>query len=84
MVMVLQKVALLVLLFNNAGQMIGTLTGGGASCTNRTSPDAYGKMSYHWTSNGSSSAYRLKDWLDQIIQALYLWLVLLHLVQLIL
>ena len=51
-------------LFNNNGLIIGSLTGGGASCTNRTSPDAYGKMSYHWTGNGNSAAYRLKDWLD--------------------
>ncbi len=51
-------------LFNSAGRIIGTLTGGGSSCSNRTAPDSYGKMSYHWTSNGANSTLRLSDWLD--------------------
>ncbi|MDG1735169.1 MAG: GEVED domain-containing protein [Crocinitomicaceae bacterium] len=51
-------------LFNNSGLIIGTLTGGSSFCTNQTSPDLYGKMSYHWTSNGSANNEKLKPWLD--------------------
>ena len=53
-------------LFNNNGQIIGTLTGGSSYCTNQTSPDLYGKMSFHWTSNGTPNDERLKPWLDPI------------------
>ncbi len=40
-------------LFNNQGQIVGTLTGGGSYCFDVPNPssDAYGKMSYHWASN---------------------------------
>lgn len=52
-------------LFNNSqGYIIGTLTGGGSFCNSPTSPDYYGKMSYHWTSNGTTSVKQLKPWLD--------------------
>ena len=52
-------------LFNNSqGYLIGTLTGGSSSCNSPTSPDFYGKMSYHWTSNGTANNLRLKPWLD--------------------
>jgi hypothetical protein len=52
-------------LFNNSqGYIIGTETGGGSFCTSLTSPDYYGKMSYHWTSNGTTSVKQLKPWLD--------------------
>ncbi len=52
-------------LFNNSqGYIIGTLTGGGSFCTALNSPDQYGKMSYHWTSNGTTQAKQLKPWLD--------------------
>jgi hypothetical protein len=51
-------------LFNNSGQIVGTLTGGSSYCNTPTSPDLYGKMSYHWTSNGSANDERLKPWLD--------------------
>lgn len=52
-------------LFNNSqGYVIGTLTGGGSFCTAQTSPDMYGKIAYHWTSNGTTSAKQLKPWLD--------------------
>lgn len=49
-------------LFNNSGQIVGTLTGGGSYCSQvpNPSPDAYGKMSYHWASNPGDD---LKDWL---------------------
>lgn len=51
-------------IFNANSRIIGTLTGGGSYCTATGSPDSYGKMSYHWQSNGTTAAYRLKDWLD--------------------
>lgn len=53
-------------LFNSAGRQIGTLTGGGSYCTALTSPDSYGKVSYHWTSNGTASQNRLKTYLDPL------------------
>ncbi len=50
-------------LFDNQGRIVGTLTGGGSYCSQvpNPSPDAYGKMSYHWQSNPGDD---LKDWLD--------------------
>jgi len=50
-------------IFNSAGRVLGTLTGGSSSCS---TPywDLYGKFSYHWQSNGGSSAYQLEPWLD--------------------
>lgn len=51
-------------LFNNSGLLVGTLTGGGSFCTATSSPDAYGKFSYHWDQNGTTADRRLKNWLD--------------------
>ncbi|MDD4216215.1 MAG: trypsin-like serine protease, partial [Bacteroidales bacterium] len=51
-------------LFNTSGYQIGTLTGGSSSCTSQTLTDVYGRFSYHWISNGGTSAYQLKPWLD--------------------
>ncbi|MEY4521736.1 MAG: hypothetical protein RIT10_921 [Bacteroidota bacterium] len=52
-------------IFNNSdGRIIGTLTGGSSYCNALTSPDLYGKMSFHWTSNGTQSMYQLKPFLD--------------------
>jgi len=54
-------------IFNHNGgnsRIVGTLTGGGSFCTATNSPDAYGKMSYHWTSNGTPTNERLKTFLD--------------------
>ena len=50
--------------FNSSGRVLGTLTGGSSSCNNPYWSDLYGKFSYHWQSNGGSSAYQLKPWLD--------------------
>jgi PKD repeat protein len=51
--------------FNNSqGYIVGTLTGGSSFCTALSSPDFYGKMSYHWTSNGTATNRQLKPWLD--------------------
>lgn len=51
-------------LFNNSGLIVGTLTGGSSFCTSPNNPDSYGKMSYHWTSNGAAANRQLKAWLD--------------------
>ena len=59
----------------NAGssRIIGTLSGGLSCCVSNgcggggsgpTQPDLYGKVSYHWTSDGSANNQRLKPWLD--------------------
>lgn len=58
-------------LFNTSGQIVGTLTGGGSYCNSvqpngQNQSDSYGKMSYHWTTNGSTSSTQLKPWLDPI------------------
>jgi hypothetical protein len=46
-------------------QVIGFLSGGGASCETPAQPDCYGKLSVAWN-NAGSSATRLSDWLDPI------------------
>ena len=51
-------------IFDNTGQMVGTLTGGSASCNNLTAPDYYGKFSFHWSSNGSPGGAQLRPYLD--------------------
>lgn len=51
-------------LFDQNGRLVGTLTGGAATCSNTLSPDEYGKFSYHWTSNGTGANRQLKGWLD--------------------
>ncbi|MBI1835881.1 MAG: T9SS type A sorting domain-containing protein [Flavobacteriia bacterium] len=47
-----------------SSRIIGTLSGGSSYCTATTSPDLYGKVSYHWTSDGSTSTVQLKPFLD--------------------
>ncbi|MFN5912574.1 MAG: GEVED domain-containing protein, partial [Bacteroidota bacterium] len=51
---------------SNSGNSVimGTLTGGGSFCNAQSSPDYYGKMSYHWTSNGTPANEQLKTYLD--------------------
>ncbi|MCF8229439.1 MAG: T9SS type A sorting domain-containing protein [Bacteroidales bacterium] len=52
-------------LFNQNHHVVGDLTGGYASSSCESpSPAFYGKFSYSWDQNGSTAAYRLKDWLD--------------------
>jgi hypothetical protein len=53
-------------IYNEQGLLIGTLTGGDASCSLADAPDWYGKFSYHWESNGNDSATMLKYWLDPL------------------
>lgn len=50
-------------------RIIGTLTGGSSYCNSvqpggQDDPDLYGKMSFHWTSNGTPTNERLKTYLD--------------------
>ena len=53
-------------LFHTNGLLMGTLTGGQASCdsTGLTQPDYYGKFSFHWDQNGLADTLRLKPFLD--------------------
>jgi hypothetical protein len=59
-------------LFDNSGLIIGSLTGGYASCepdgggagTGPDQPDYYGKFSYSWDQNGNEPDKQLKYWLD--------------------
>lgn len=51
-------------IFNANGEVVGTLTGGSSFCTSPTSPDLYGKFSYHWDQNGAANNRRLEPWLD--------------------
>ena len=64
-------------IYSQNGYLIGTLTGGWASCSNLNAEDYYGKFDYHWDKNGTSPDTQLKTWLDpdntgiQIIQGIY-------------
>ena len=53
-------------LFNNAGRVIGTLSGGSSKCGGPYTGDLYGKFSIHWQNavNGTGNAFELKHWLD--------------------
>lgn len=53
-------------IFNQEGHLIGTLTGGQASCSDNglTAPDYYGKFSHHWDQNGEAEDQQLMPWLD--------------------
>ena len=54
-------------LFNSNGLVVGTLTGGRSECTyDPTAREYYGKMSYHWTSAGTTDNKRLQPWLDPV------------------
>lgn len=51
-------------LFDQNHRIIGQLWGGGASCTNLSSPDYYGRVHSSWEPTGSNSTNQLKFWLD--------------------
>lgn len=51
-------------IFDKNGYLIGTLTGGQASCAALLAPDYYGKFSVHWQNNGNESDEQLAPWLD--------------------
>jgi hypothetical protein len=50
----------------NNGLVLGTLTGGAASCNNRNAPDYYGMFWHQWDGNGSTANRQLKPWLDPL------------------
>lgn len=45
-------------------RIVGTLTGGGASCSNQSAPDVYGRFDIHWEDNGTTDVDQLAPWLD--------------------
>jgi len=51
-------------LFDQDKRIIGQLWGGGASCSNLSSPDYYGRVYNSWNPTGSSNAEQLEHWLD--------------------
>ncbi len=51
-------------IFNSSGLLMGTLTGGGSSCSTPDEYDVYGKFYYHWDKNGTTFGTQLKSWLD--------------------
>ena len=52
-------------LFDQNKRIIGTLTGGSSFCTSPSSPDYYGKLSYHWDGpNPIPAAEKLQAFLD--------------------
>ena len=52
-------------LYDVNGLLIGTLTGGAATCTDKNLPEFFGKFSEHYTPSGATkSSERLIDWLD--------------------
>ncbi|MDR2009655.1 MAG: choice-of-anchor J domain-containing protein [Bacteroidales bacterium] len=53
-------------IFDNEGYIIGTLSGGSSYCNQTSGSDLYGKISYHWDSNGTTDTLQLKPWLDPI------------------
>jgi type IX secretion system substrate protein/trypsin len=53
-------------IFNTEGNVVGSLTGGGASCTFENEPDYYGKLSYSWESTKGDSVSNLSYWLDPL------------------
>lgn len=57
-------------LFDANGLLIGTLTGGAATCENKTLEDYFGKFSEHFNPTGASlPSQRLLDWLDADLTA---------------
>lgn len=58
-------------MFNANKHIVGKLSTGSSACEQGffmgpNSPDFYGKFSYSWDQNGSSSNRRLKPWLDPL------------------
>jgi hypothetical protein len=51
-------------LFDQNRRIIGQLWGGGASCSNLSSPDYYGQLHSSWEPSGSTNSNQLKFWLD--------------------
>jgi lysyl endopeptidase len=51
-------------LFDQNRRIIGQLWGGGASCTNLSSPDYYGRLHNSWNPAGSNETNHAQSWLD--------------------
>lgn len=51
-------------IFNQDGLIIGTLTGGTATCAKPTGRDIYGKLWFHWNQYGTDPAGHMKTYLD--------------------
>jgi lysyl endopeptidase len=51
-------------IFNQAGLIVGQLSGGSSYCNATTQPDLYGKMYTNWDQSGTGNAARLQPWLD--------------------
>ncbi len=52
-------------LFDSQGYIIGTLTGGDASCSALNAPDYFGRFSKHWNAYSADSTQQLAYWLDK-------------------
>ncbi|MDR0681731.1 MAG: choice-of-anchor J domain-containing protein [Dysgonamonadaceae bacterium] len=50
-------------LFNTAGRVIGTLTGGNSNCTNTSGINLYGKLAWHWDQS-SDPDQKMSSFLD--------------------
>ena len=50
-------------LFDQNGRIVGQLWGGGASCSQLSSPDYYGKLAVSWQTEADTTK-QLKHWLD--------------------
>ncbi len=53
-------------IFNEEKKIIGTLTGGAATCDDPDAPDFYGKVWYHWDQNDTEESGRLDHYLDPL------------------
>ncbi|MCC5918579.1 MAG: T9SS type A sorting domain-containing protein [Cryomorphaceae bacterium] len=53
-------------LFNENGLIVGTLSGGEASCVHVIRSDYYGMFHYSWDMNGSTPDKQLAPWLDPL------------------
>lgn len=51
-------------LFNAQGLVVGALTGGGASCSNLTAPDYFGKLAHSWDKFATDNSNQIKAYLD--------------------
>jgi len=50
-------------IWNADHRLVGTLSGGQASCSNQSSSDWYGRFFQHWNGNGTAES-QVKTWLD--------------------
>ena len=51
-------------MFDPNGRLVGTLTGGAATCNSQTAPDYYGKFWHHWDQDYTAADRRLDLYLD--------------------